>query len=450
MTAAPPIVSVWPSARSTSQSSAPSSSPPWVSSHSGRSSGCSRIGAPVRRRSSGATRTWSSWAWVHTIALTARPATTARIASTSCGASTTRHCSSSPITHTLLSTSCVSPSRENVPETTAWSTRTAGAHQSTTTERSTSPCVHLVEGGLDVADADLLGHERVEVEPALLVEVDEHREVARGQAVAVPGRLQRPAATEDVDERDVGHLHVRRRHADQHDGAGEVAGVERLLPRLRASDRVDHHVGAALVAGAVRRRRQRRGSPRPRRPPRSSPCGWRPSSAPVSSFRSSRSTAMIFEAPARAAPAIAAAPTPPQPMTATVEPRPTLPVLMAAPRPAITPQPSRPTAAARADGSTFVHWPAATSVFSAKAPMPSAGRQLGAGEVALGERHLLGGVVGGEAVPRLAAVARPAVAAHGAPVEDDEVTRRDARSRPGRPTRRRRPPRGRAGRGSRR
>ena len=46
---------------------------------------------------------------------------------------------------------------------------------------------------------------------------------------------------------------------------------------------------------------------------------------------------------------------------------------MAAPMPAITPQPSSPTAAARALGSTLVHWPAATRVFSAKEPMPSAG-----------------------------------------------------------------------------
>ena len=60
-------------------------------------------------------------------------------------------------------------------------------------------------------------------------------------------------------------------------------------------------------------------------------------------------------------------------MTATDLPRVTAPVLIAAPMPAITPQPSRPTAAARADGSTLVHWPAATRVFSANAPMPSAG-----------------------------------------------------------------------------
>jgi len=85
------------------------------------------------------------------------------------------------------------------------------------------------------------------------------------------------------------------------------------------------------------------------------------------------STAMIVRAPASTEPATAAAPTPPQPITATLVPRPTLPVLIAAPIPAITPQPSRPTAAARASASTFVHWPAATRVFSANAPMPSAG-----------------------------------------------------------------------------
>ena len=98
-----------------------------------------------------------------------------------------------------------------------------------------------------------------------------------------------------------------------------------------------------------------------------------PSFRAPSSFRSSMSTAMIVDAPASTEPAIAAVPTPPQPMTATLVPRLTLPVLRAAPRPAITPQPSRPTAAARAAGSTFVHWPAATRVFSANAPIPSAG-----------------------------------------------------------------------------
>ena len=48
-------------------------------------------------------------------------------------------------------------------------------------------------------------------------------------------------------------------------------------------------------------------------------------------------------------------------------------------------------------------------------------RQLGAVE----QRHLLRRVVGGEAVPRLAAQAGPAVAAHGPPVEDHVVAGRD-------------------------
>ncbi len=82
---------------------------------------------------------------------------------------------------------------------------------------------------------------------------------------------------------------------------------------------------------------------------------------------------MTCRAPAYSAPATAALPTPPQPMTATVSPWRTGAVLTAAPQPAMTPQPSRPAAAGSASGSTLVHCPAATSVFSANAPMPSAG-----------------------------------------------------------------------------
>ncbi len=48
-------------------------------------------------------------------------------------------------------------------------------------------------------------------------------------------------------------------------------------------------------------------------------------------------------------------------------------------------------------------------------------RQLGA----VGERHLLGGVVGVEAVLRLAASAGATVAAHGSPVEDHVVAGSD-------------------------
>ncbi len=92
----------------------------------------------------------------------------------------------------------------------------------------------------------------------------------------------------------------------------------------------------------------------------------------VASLRSSMSTAMIFAAPASREPVMAASPTPPQPITATVSPRPTLPVLIAAPMPAMTPQPSSPATCGATLVSTLVHCPAATRVFSANAPMPSA------------------------------------------------------------------------------
>src|SRR6185436_3967324 len=98
-----------------------------------------------------------------------------------------------------------------------------------------------------------------------------------------------------------------------------------------------------------------------------------PNSLAHSSLRSSMSTATIVWAPASLAPAIAASPTPPQPKTATESPRPTLPVLIAAPMPATTPQPSSPAVVAGTSGSTLVHCPAATNVFSTKAPIPSAG-----------------------------------------------------------------------------
>jgi hypothetical protein len=70
---------------------------------------------------------------------------------------------------------------------------------------------------------------------------------------------------------------------------------------------------------------------------------------------------------------MAASPTPPQPNTATESPAPTSPVSMAASMPAMTPHPSRPATSGFTSGDTLVHWPAATSVFSAKAPMPRAG-----------------------------------------------------------------------------
>src|SRR4051812_11767885 len=61
--------------------------------------------------------------------------------------------------------------------------------------------LHLVEGVLDCVEGDGLAHEPVEREPTLEMEIDEHREVTAGQAVAVPTRLEGPAPPEEVDHR---------------------------------------------------------------------------------------------------------------------------------------------------------------------------------------------------------------------------------------------------------
>ena len=79
--------------------------------------------------------------------------------------------------------------------------------QSTTTERSTSPRSILWNASSTCVEGDRLGHEAVEVEATLQVEVDQHREVAARQAVAVPRRLERAAPTEELDHRQL-DLHV--------------------------------------------------------------------------------------------------------------------------------------------------------------------------------------------------------------------------------------------------
>ena len=120
---------------------------------------------------------------------------------------------------------------------------------------------------------------------------------------------------------------------------------------------------------------------------------------------------------------MAALPTPPQPNTATLSPRPTSPVYIAAPSPAITPQPSSPAASgrgARVDLGGLARG-------DERLLRERADAERGGERRAVGERHLLRRVEGGEAVPRAAAPARPARAAHRAPVEDHEVAGRDAR-----------------------
>ena len=99
---------------------------------------------------------------------------------------------------------------------------------------------------------------------------------------------------------------------------------------------------------------------------------------------------MMLDAPASFEPAMAALPTPPQPNTATLSPRPTAPVLMAAPIPAITPHPATDTRSS--GGSLRINLGALTGRyerFLRECTDAQGGRQFGA----VGERHLLFGVV---------------------------------------------------------
>src|SRR5512132_960025 len=102
--------------------------------------------------------------------------------------------------------------------------------------------LHLGERLLDLVEGDGLGDEPVEIVAAAQVQVDQYREVAGGQAVAVPGRPQRPAAAVEVEHAQV-DPHLRVGDADLDHGPGVVAGVERLLHDLGMADRLDGHVG---------------------------------------------------------------------------------------------------------------------------------------------------------------------------------------------------------------
>ena len=116
----------------------------------------------------------------------------------------------------------------------------------TTTERSTSPRSMRWKASSTLVEPDRLGDETVQIEPALQVQVDQHRKVAGGQAVAVPAGLEPPAAPEELDHRKV-DAHVRRRHPDLDERPGEIPGEERLLHHLRVADRLDADVGAVAA-----------------------------------------------------------------------------------------------------------------------------------------------------------------------------------------------------------
>src|SRR4029079_1468386 len=87
----------------------------------------------------------------------------------------------------------------------------------------------------------------VEVQLALLIPGSQQREVARRQAVAVPGDAEVAAEVEEA-------LELERQRwagagdADEDAGPGRVAAEDRLLQRLRPSDRLEGVVDA-IAAG---------------------------------------------------------------------------------------------------------------------------------------------------------------------------------------------------------
>ena len=133
----------------------------------------------------------------------------------------------------------------------------------TTTERSTSPWCILLEGlPRRRRGRSSRMTKRVQRQPALQVQVDQHREVAaEGRQspyqddFSAPPRPKTSSSGSSSVISGVGH-------ADQDDGAGEVAGVEGLLVGLGAADRLDHHVGAEAAGELADRldRVGRRGS----------------------------------------------------------------------------------------------------------------------------------------------------------------------------------------------
>ena len=146
-----------------------------------------------------------------------------------------------------------------------------------------------------------------------------------------------------------------------------------------------------------------------------------PNSLAHASLRSSMSTAMIVDAPASRAPAMAASPTPPQPNTATVSPRRDAAGVDGGADAGHHAAAEQPGGRGRRRGVDLRALPGGDERLLGERADAERRRQHGA----VGQRHLLGGVVGGEAVPRLAPQAGPALAAHGPPVEDHEVAGRD-------------------------
>ena len=349
----------------------------WVSRHSTSSSGCSRTGASsVAEPARGAALTWSSWAWVQRIASTRRSPTAAAI-----GVGVVRGVDDDALVvvadqpDVVLDLPGAAVEAEGARRDDLLDRALPRRHElrhSTTTERSTSPRCIFVERRLDVVEADRLGDELVQRQPAL--------QVAGRPASGSPASGRQSPYHDDLSApprpknsiSGISSTIVRGGHADQHDRAGQVAGEEGLSPGLRAADRVDHDVGAEAAGERPDRLDRRRlpGVDGVRR----AEVAW-----PTASLRGSTSTRDDRGRARQPGPGDGSIADP-----AAADHRHRVAAGDAAgvdrrAEPGHHPAAEQPgDGRAAIAGSTLVHWPAATSVFSANAPMPSAGRQRGA------------------------------------------------------------------------
>ena len=152
------------------------------------------------------------------------------------------------------------------------------------------------------------------------------REVDRRDRRPVVGADDPPAAVDERERLEARRL-PERGQPDQHRRPARRQRRDRLLDRRRQPDRLEHEVRPAVARGLAdaldRRARVRRDRP--------GPSAWRPSAPARSIFARLTSTAMIRRAPASTAPITHDSPTPPRPITATVEPAGTSAVLITAP-----------------------------------------------------------------------------------------------------------------------
>src|SRR5215469_10616038 len=96
---------------------------------------------------------------------------------------------------------------------------------------------HCAEGFVDIAEAAALGDHRVEVEPALAVEIEIGRDVV-AEAVRAHARGLHLAFRSDCHPRELDHC-VRRQHADDRRRTPDRERLDRLAAQLRIADSLE-------------------------------------------------------------------------------------------------------------------------------------------------------------------------------------------------------------------